>query len=114
MGNLTRKPGAKEAYYEPVGYCIYCGADSDPSGLTDEHIIPRALGGDRILQKASCKPCQRTINHEFENYVLGKMFGVARAQLSAPFRKKKEKRWESVDRKSTRLNSRHKCATRQP
>lgn len=37
-----------------VGQCIYCGSQSD---LTDEHVLPYALGGCLILPKSSCKSC---------------------------------------------------------
>jgi len=52
--------------YEPVGTCIYCGAVED---LRDEHIIPKAINGDWILPKASCRACE-AITSKFEMKVL--------------------------------------------
>jgi hypothetical protein len=37
-----------------IGECIYCGSLND---LTDEHVLPYALGGQLVLPKASCKSC---------------------------------------------------------
>jgi hypothetical protein len=31
--------------YDPVGRCIYCGAEPGLDALSDEHIIPEGLGG---------------------------------------------------------------------
>lgn len=52
--------------FDPVGKCIYCGTStcdpSDPSArLTDEHIVPKALGGDIVLREASCLKCKYEI-----------------------------------------------------
>lgn len=57
-----------EIKYGPVGKCIYCAAPP-PAVLTDEHIIPLALGGEHLLLKASCKPCEK-ITGRFEGIVL--------------------------------------------
>ena len=38
--------------FKPVGECIYCGARA---GLSDEHIVPYALGGTFFLPLASCQ-----------------------------------------------------------
>lgn len=46
-----------------VGFCIYCGRD----GISDEHWLPKWLGGVDILVKGSCKPCQDRINKYIEN-----------------------------------------------
>lgn len=39
-----------------IGFCIYC--DSTES-LTNEHVVPKALGGDRTLLRASCDKCSK-------------------------------------------------------
>lgn len=39
---------------EGIGTCIYCGSVDD---LTDEHVLPYALGGKLVLSRASCKAC---------------------------------------------------------
>lgn len=37
-----------------VGLCIYCESSNE---LTDEHVLPYALGGKLVLPKASCTSC---------------------------------------------------------
>jgi len=71
--------------YTPVGECIYCG-EKDVK-LTDEHVIAYALGGDRILQKASCETCQM-LTSEVERAALHDMLIQVRAQLGLPSRNK--------------------------
>ena len=59
--------------FEPVGHCIYCGSTDL---LSDEHIVPYALGGNLELPKASCEKC-RKITAKFEGRVLrGSMWAV--------------------------------------
>jgi hypothetical protein len=43
----------------PVNRCIYCGATGVE--LTDEHIVPKGIGGRLELLQSSCVPCQRKI-----------------------------------------------------
>lgn len=71
--------------YQPVGECIYCGASEGK--LTDEHIIAFALGGDRILPKASCEACQ-TATSKAERATLHDMLIQIRVHLGLPSRKK--------------------------
>jgi hypothetical protein len=49
-----------------AGLCIYCGRTEN---LTDEHIVPFALGGNLILPDASCSECNK-ITSAFEQKVL--------------------------------------------
>lgn len=73
--------------YPSPGQCIYCGDAS--AVLTDEHITPYAIGGNGVIfRKASCKPCARTINDGFEQYVLRTLWGPFRRRIHAPSRKK--------------------------
>ncbi|WP_132985020.1 HNH endonuclease [Luteimonas terricola] len=44
--------------FTPVGACIYCGATE--GRLTEEHIIPKGLGGTLVLPQASCDACATT------------------------------------------------------
>ena len=44
--------------YPSLGCCIYCGAPAAETTLTEEHIIPKAIGGRLIFDGASCKACQ--------------------------------------------------------
>lgn len=76
--------------FDPVGRCIYCGSDSDKAGLSDEHIVPYALGGNLILPKSTCKQCA-AITAEFEQIVTRGMYGVLRIRLNFPTRRPKER-----------------------
>lgn len=71
--------------YTPVEECIYCGETEVQ--LTDEHIIAYALGGKRILSKATCGTCQ-TLTSKTERSALHDMLLQVRAQLGLPSRKK--------------------------
>ncbi len=76
-------------YYDPVGQCIYCGTTELPKGtsrFTDEHIIPFGMGGNLILQQASCKRCQILINSQIETPVLDHEWGFMRAKRGFPSR----------------------------
>ncbi len=59
-----------ETHYPSPGRCIYCGR-SDVA-LTDEHIIPLALQGFLVLDKASCTECAKVIN-SFEGPIIGSL-----------------------------------------
>lgn len=71
--------------YPAVGRCIYCGRTDVP--LSDEHIIPYALGGNRVLPKASCGECA-AITSRIELATLRGEFYQARAALSLPTRRR--------------------------
>ncbi len=74
----------------PVGRCIYCNADESSVPLTDEHIIPLALNGHIILQKASCKPCAAATS-AVERYCLREMLIEARVHLNMRTRRPKNR-----------------------
>ncbi|WP_157220474.1 HNH endonuclease [Flavisphingomonas formosensis] len=71
----------------PVGLCIYCGANDE---LTDEHIIPYALGGGIQLVAASCRECAG-VTHKFEGVVGRQIFGPMRTRHEFPTRHKKDR-----------------------
>jgi hypothetical protein len=56
------------------GACIYCGARG--TVLTNEHVIPLSLGGQHILERASCRACA-DITTKFERDVARDMWGDA-------------------------------------
>jgi hypothetical protein len=59
--------------------------------LTDEHVVPFALGANSIvLEKSCCTDCQKIIQ-KYEQEVLKKQLGIFRAQVDAPTRNKKER-----------------------
>jgi len=71
------------------GRCIYCG--DDQGELTDEHVIPYALGANTtIFEKASCVACARTIQ-KYEQRILRGQLGVFRARIEAPTRNRKDR-----------------------
>ena len=72
--------------YAPVGRCIYCGTAKGE--LSDEHIIPYAIGGTAILADASCLACAKVTSH-IENECLNKMLKAARTQLGLRSRRKR-------------------------
>jgi hypothetical protein len=41
------------------GECIYCGRKAGDTKLTDEHAVPLSLGGNVILENASCTECAK-------------------------------------------------------
>ena len=59
--------------------------------MTDEHVIPLALGGFHILEDASCGNCA-DITTKFERDVAREMWGDARNSYNAPSRHKKERK----------------------
>lgn len=81
---------ASEARHLPSpGKCIYCGASGVE--LTNEHVIPFAIGKDStILDKSCCKVCQKIIQ-PYEQAVLRHQLGHFRAMVEAPTRNKKDR-----------------------
>ena len=70
--------------YNLIGRCIYCGATDK---LTNEHIIPLAIGGDFILPKSSCRACAKLINREIENPILNEEMKAFRTFQNLPTRR---------------------------
>jgi HNH endonuclease len=72
--------------YPTPGQCIYCG---DKSNLSDEHIIPFALGGNFVLKDSSCKKCAEPTS-KFELTCLRTMYGPLRLLYELPTRRRKK------------------------
>lgn len=70
------------------GECIYCGAKD--TRLTDEHILPLALGGQHIIADASCGACAK-ITSRFERHVARGLWGDARISYGGPSRRKSKR-----------------------
>ena len=83
-GFLPEQP--KEIFASP-GKCIYCGTSSD---LSDEHIIPFALGGKLVLEKSSCPSCAKIIS-DFEQTCMRTMYGPLRLLYNLPTRRPKQR-----------------------
>lgn len=76
----TRFPGK--------GSCIYC-RQGDVE-LIDEHAVPLALGGQHIIENASCRACAK-ITSRFEMDVSRALWGPARIHYNAPSRRRKSR-----------------------
>ncbi len=68
-----------------IGFCIYCGArfhsETSVKPPAEEHIIPEGLGGNLVIEHASCQRCADKIN-TFEGKLQKTLFHAPRKQLS--------------------------------
>jgi HNH endonuclease len=76
---LTFDETKQRKAYDAVNMCVFCGSTSGP--LTDEHIIPEALGADAFVKKATCKKCQ-DLTSRVESQTIDHIFFHVRKQLS--------------------------------
>jgi hypothetical protein len=75
----------------PLGRCMYCLAAGGPGvALTEEHLVPRALGGQLTLRDAVCEPCRRTTGRA-EQLTLDREFAVAKTLLALKRRRARAK-----------------------
>src|SRR5215469_6094722 len=49
--------------------CIYCLNDFEISKLTNEHVIPLALGGRIKLGSAACETCNSRRSQQLDNFL---------------------------------------------
>lgn len=49
--------------------CIYCLRDRQPEMLSDEHVIPKALGGWLSLGKGACRRCNDTVVNSLDHFL---------------------------------------------
>ena len=63
----------------PLARCMYCLAEGVPR--TEEHLIPRALGGRLTLRDAVCEPCRR-VTGRLEQVTLDREFVVPKTLLA--------------------------------
>ena len=87
-----------------IGRCIYCPAeqynpDDADAPFGEEHIIPRGLGGKRVLKEASCLKCEG-ITSQIETQCIDFMVSHGRAELGLFGRRARSK-----------TKSRHRAAT---
>jgi hypothetical protein len=68
-----------------LGRCIYCGSTEN---LTDEHVLPLALGGTDMLRDGSCLTCN-AVTAEVESRVLNVCWKGLRWVTGMPTRHKK-------------------------
>jgi hypothetical protein len=74
----------RQKRYDSFGECIYCGAKG--ARLTEEHIIPEAIGGQLIIDAASCDACCGE-THAFEGHACD-YYRPLRRQLNFPSRRR--------------------------
>ena len=74
--------------HAPLGRCLYCLCSGVP--LTEEHLIPRALGGRLTLPDAVCEPCRRTTGR-LEQATLDREFLVPKTLLALKRRRARGK-----------------------
>jgi hypothetical protein len=84
---MRRHDNPNRQVWGPVGRCIYCDRTDD---LTREHVLPFSLGGNWVLQKASCPTC-RDLTRDLEEIVTRDMLGTARLQFNYPTRHKRQR-----------------------
>jgi hypothetical protein len=65
--------------HAPLRRCMYCLASGVP--LSEEHLIPRSLGGRLTLRDAVCEPC-RAYTGRLEQATLEREFTVPRTLLA--------------------------------
>ena len=75
----------EQKFFE-IGRCIYCDTTTGP--LTDEHVVPLALGGKMVLKKSVCEPC-RVITSRCESNPIQDNWVQLRAALNFPSRHRK-------------------------
>lgn len=73
--------------YASPGECIYCGSREK---LSEEHIIPYALGGKLVLEDSSCATCARETS-KFELTCMRTMYGPLRLLYDMPTRRPKKR-----------------------
>ncbi len=61
-----------------LGQCVYCGSREPP--LTDEHVIPKGLGGTDMLEAATCEDCRLQIG-KYETPAINSMTWLLRVAL---------------------------------
>jgi len=77
--------------HAPLGHCMYCLAPGGPGiALTEEHLVPRALGGRLTLADAVCEPCRRLTGRR-EQLTLDREFAVPRTLLAMKRRRARAK-----------------------
>ncbi len=78
-GRARPSTAMRPARRAPLACCLYCLATGVPR--TEEHLIPRALGGRRTLRDAVCEPCRRATGR-LEQATLDREFAVPKTLLA--------------------------------
>lgn len=70
---------------------MYLLQEARYQALSDEHIVPYSIGGQHVIDDASCDDCA-DVTKKFEQDVARQMWGDARVSYGSPTRRKKERR----------------------
>jgi hypothetical protein len=75
--------------------CLYCNATEllprTGKPLTEEHVIPKGLGGPYVIKHASCDACQKHINENIEQPILAGGMLAPRRHLKIRGRNRKHR-----------------------
>ena len=84
-------PGAARRVVAETKQCIYCGArtrrPNTTQACTDEHIVPEAIGGQIVIDHASCDACADLIN-SYEGDLLSRLFWLPRKKIGLKGKKR--------------------------
>jgi hypothetical protein len=80
-------PMKRRARYTAPALCIFC---QKLPGTTDEHIIPRGIGGNLVITNGTCVECLSKIA-PFESSLINNDFEAARVFLEIPSKTKKKR-----------------------
>jgi len=83
-----------------IGSCIYC---ESVSNLTDEHTVPKSIGGKTILKDAVCEQCRRETLLP-ENYCVNRLWQKPLSILSLGGSAQKIATAKVYDRHGTKLH----------
>ncbi len=77
--------------FDSKGSCIYCSMTGVK--LTNEHIVPKSIGGQHVIRQASCSKCS-ILTSRFEREVMRGLWGDARTSYDVPsYRKAKRSKF---------------------
>lgn len=72
------------------GECIYCGRRGSEVPLTDEHVVPYSLGGNVVIENASCEACAE-ITKNLEGVMARQVWWDFRIHAGVQTRRKKKR-----------------------
>lgn len=74
--------------YPAVDHCIYCRAPGWLCKLGDEHIVAQSLGGNHVLEEASCSDCEAKTSY-LDGYCANEIFLPIRVHHGVPRKRRK-------------------------
>ena len=76
--------------YPGFGRCIYCNSDGGKDGLHEEHLVPFCLGGNAVIENASCTACEKITSY-LEGYLGRRIFYELRIHTDVQTRRPKDR-----------------------